>query len=468
MASVAEPSLPSTSGWTAERLRWPALIVFLGALAIAVGWTGFIASDDEFYYGGALRWAEAGPFAGESHWTTRFPLVLSLAAAIRAFGASEAAMIATSLFWYMAFVATGWLLARRVAGERAGAIAALLLATMPVIATAASIVNCDLPESAFLMLGAYLLAGEIDRLRLSRCVLAGIAFGFAILCRETAVLGLAGLGILFLIGKPLPRWALFAAGCGAALVLLGEAAFQWAMTGDPLHRYGLAFNHDSSLDRAANEEGNLLIHPVIDPFLVLFVNNEFALLFWLAVPAALALRKQEFDWRRSAPMGVIAAAAFLLIALLSHKLVLNPRYFTPTAVAAAILTAAWLARLKTGRTALLLAAAVGANLAMLSLQNNHPHWSAESLAQAAVADPNRALTSDPVTLQRAEQRLRWAGATNVRPDAPYILLPAARAGAADVVASYPVPWRPAGRLLALFGIEIPRLKAGEDMVLVRR
>ena len=371
----------------APSLGWPALVLLIGALSVAVGWTGFIASDDQFYYFGALEWAQHGAFAGDSHWATRFPLVLSLAAAIKTVGAVPLALNLTAIAWYAAFVAVGILLARRIGGELTGWIAGLLFASMPLIATGGSIVNCDNPEGVFLMLGAWLLAGEVERPRASRCLLAGIAFGLAILSRETAVLALSGLGILFLLGRPLPRWALLAAGCGAALVLFGEAAFQWSMTGDPLHRYSLAFNHDSNLDRAVNEEGNLLVHPAIDPLLVLFVNNEFALLFWLAIPAALAMRRDGMDWRRFAPVLAMGGASFLLVALLSHKLVLNPRYFTPTAVAATILVAAWIGRMAPRRATAILTVTVAANLAMLSLQNNHPRWEATALVQAAAADP---------------------------------------------------------------------------------
>jgi len=455
----------------AARLSWPLLILFVAAACAAAGWTGFIASDDELYYGGALRWAQGEAFAGDNHWTTRFPLVLTLAAMIKLAGASAMALHLTALLWFAAFVSLGILLARRIAGEQAGWIAGLLLASMPLNALGASIVNCDLPEASFLMLGAWLLIGEIGRPRLGRCLLAGVSFGLAMLCRETAVLALAGIGMLFLIGRPLPRWALLAAGGGAALVLAGEAAFQWAMTGDALHRYALAFNHDSTLDRAANEEGNLLLHPVLDPLLVLLVNNEFALLFWLAIPAALALRGQGggggIDWRRFAPVLAMGAASFVLVALLSSKLVLNPRYFTPTATAAAILVAAWLARLPARRAAAIGGMAILMNLAMLSLQNNHPRWPSEALAMAAAKDPSRPIAGNPDTMARAGQRLRWARLTNVRADAPYALVPAQERAGREIIDAYAAPYRPAGALLALLGLESERLKTGPDMVLVR-
>lgn len=457
----------ASAGRVLPGLAWPLLILVVAAISAAAGWTGFIASDDELYYGGALKWAAGEPFAGDSHWTTRFPLVLTLAAMIKLVGATALALHLTAIFWFALFIVMGTLLARRIAGERAGWIAGLLLASMPLNALGASIVNCDLPEATFLMLGAWLLIGEIGRPQVTRCIAAGAAFGLAMLCRETAVLALAGLGILFLAGRPLPRWTWFAVAGGAALVLAGEAAFQWVLTGDPLHRYALAFNHDSTLDRAANEEGNLLVHPLLDPLLVLLVNNEFALLFWLAIPALLALRQGGMDWRRFAPVAAMGAASFVLVALLSNKLVLNPRYFTPTATAAAILVAAWLARLPARRAAAIGAAAIIVNLAMLSLQNNHPRWPSEALAIAAAEDPSRIIASDRDTMVRAKQRLRWAGLDNVRSDAPYALVPAGEAIGRQVVEEYPAPWRPAGTLAAFVGVELDRLKAGEDMVLIR-
>ena len=78
------------------RLAWPLAIALVAAVAVACGWTGFIASDDELYYGGALKWAAGEPFAGDSHWTTRFPLVLTLAAMIKLVGAAPLALHLTA------------------------------------------------------------------------------------------------------------------------------------------------------------------------------------------------------------------------------------------------------------------------------------------------------------------------------------------------------------------------------------
>jgi hypothetical protein len=281
----------------------------------------------------------------------------------------------------------------------------------------------------------------------------------AILCRETTALALLGFAPLFLIGRPVPRRALILMGLATAAVLLGEAAFQWALTGDPLHRYILAFNHDSHIDRAANLEGNFLLHPAIDPLLVLLINNDFALLFWLAPIAMAAGAYSGLDKARKRQLIVpiaMALAAFLLVSLLATKLVLNPRYFTLPALVAVMLVAIWLADLKPRARALILAMAVAANLLMLSAQNGHPRWMAEAAATAAAAHPKEIIFTDPQTRQRAEVRLQFAGLANLRAGAPMAhhlyLAEEAQAAGTDPIARYPAPATPLGRILAALGL----------------
>ena len=374
-----------------ERRLWPLLLVVLAIAALAIGWVGFIASDDSLYHAGAMRWVTDGPSPGIDHWSTRFPLIVGFAAAIRLLGDGFAAFDAISVFWYAALLAVTTGFARSIGGPRAGWIAAILIATMPVIVSHASTVSCDLAEAFFLIAGAWLLcAAGADRAGLARAIAAGLCFGMAILCRETALLALVAFGPLFVLGRPVDRRLLIAAGLGIALVLGGEMLFQHAMTGDALHRYGLAFNHDDLIDRAANLEGNFLLHPAIDPLLVLLVNDDFGLLFWLA-GAGLALGAMRGlapeGRRRLAVVAAMALANFLIVAVLYHKLVLNPRYFTLPALVAALVLALWLARLRWPWRALLLAAIVAVNLLMLSVGNTHPRWGLEVTVAAAQAHP---------------------------------------------------------------------------------
>ncbi|HLZ78144.1 MAG TPA: glycosyltransferase family 39 protein [Sphingomonas sp.] len=386
-------------------------------MAIGIGWVGYSASDDANYYEAALRWLDHPPVAGDDHWATRFPLILSLAGMIALLGKGATAMGATALGWYVVFVASVRGLAARIAGSRAGWIAALLMATMPVVVTNATTVSCDLAEASFLILGIA-LAGDSAAGQAGgwRPAVAGLAFGGAILCRETTALALFGVVPLFLAGRPIPRRALIVMTLACAGLLAGEAAFQYALTGDPLHRWTLAFHHDGHIDRAANLEGNVLLYPPIDPLLVLLVNDDFALVFWLA-GAALAWRfHRRLDREGRARMLVVVAfalATFLLVGALTTKLVLNPRYFMLPAIAAALAVAIWLDGMRPAPRAVLLAITLGANASMLSVENQHPRWPAEALLLAAERHPGETIATDAETHHRALIPLGWHGLDHV-------------------------------------------------------
>lgn len=453
-------------------------------LALWTGWIGFIASDDSLYYAGAVAWLEHPPFAGSDHWSTRFPLTLTFAGFIAACGPGFLAFALTAITFYALLVAvTGWF-AARVAGPLAGWIAALLTATLPVIVSHATTVSVDLTEAGALMLGALLLgdAGE-GRGGIMRGAAAGVAFGVAILCRETSVLALAGLGLLFLRGRPVPRAAIVAAGVGCAAVLGAEALFQWALTGEPLRRYTIAFHHDEHIDRAANREGNVLLWPPIDPLLVLLINDDFGLLFWVAVVVALgglAGFAPPAGRRRLAALAAMSATSFLLVAVLVHKLVLNPRYFTLPALLAVVIVAAWAARLGAKRRWLVLSALIASNLVLMGAGNAHPRWPMEALVQASAEHPHEQVAGLASDVRRAAVPMAFAGRANLRP-APAVpggleVAPAASAPAGVVVARYPSPPTRIGALVRAAGLApiLPApvarrlLTPSPAMVLVRR
>lgn len=447
---------------TRTDVNWGIVLAVSIAVALAIGWVGFIASDDALYFRGAMRWIDNPPFAGDDHWTTRFPVVLSLALSTSLIGPNFAAFAGVALMWYAITVALMAHLASRAGGRLAGWIAALLTAVTPVVVVNASIVNCDLPEAALLMLGIVLLTCSAIR---GNAFAAGVAFGAGVLARETALLSLLGFIPLFLIGKPFTRRTLIFAAIGGAAVLGGECLFQWLMTGNALNRYELAYNHSPPLDRAIGGEGNLLVHPAIDPLLVLLVNNEFGLLFWLLPLAAWGARAY-IARPPVAALTAIGLANFIFVAALSQKLVLNPRYFTVAALAAIVLVAVWFAGLGPRWRSVLLTATVAAALGLLSLGNAHPRWDVEALVQAARANPGRVIVTDRETLARAEYPLRFAQAPNVvarRPIAGDLVLAAERPTPDAVrLASYPTPPRAAGAILSRLGLldALPTTLAG--------
>ncbi|ONF97602.1 glycosyltransferase family 39 protein [Sphingomonas jeddahensis] len=446
---------------SATTVGWFALVALTMATALFVGWVGFMASDDSLYHAGAVRWLTDPPFPGTDHWSTRFPLTLTFATVLALVGENFASFAITAVLFYVLLVAVAARFAASVASTRAGWITALLTATLPVVVSHATTVSVDLIEAAALVGGAWLigLAGEGPR-GLLRAGLGGVMFGVAVLCRETSVLALAVLGPLLLIGRPIPRRVLIACGIGAAAVLLGEALFQYLLTGDPLRRYTIAFHHDEHIDRAANHEGNFLLWAPIDPLLVLLINDDFGLLFWFAGAAAAFDRWRSIAVERRRPLVLLAwmaGASFLLVSLLYTKLVLNPRYFMLAALTAVIVLAIWLDRLGWRVRSLILAAMVAGNLLLMSAGNAHPRWSMEALVLAAEAHPNETVAAPANDVARADIAMAFLNQRNIRP------LPAAPGGlaiiAADVsppgvvVAAYPSPPTRLGALLRQLGLE---------------
>jgi 4-amino-4-deoxy-L-arabinose transferase-like glycosyltransferase len=463
-----------------SNLLWCLLLLAVAVAATLIGWTGFIASDDALYHAGATEWLRDPPFPGGDHWTTRFPLVLSFAGVIALMGDGFAAFATTAVLFYLTLVGTMGAFGRSIGGARTGWITALIAATLPVVVAQATTVGVDLLEASLLLAGIALLTRAEPRI--AHALAAGVCFGLAMLCRETTALPLVGLVPLFLLGRPVGRGALVAAGLGAAAVLGAEALFQGLVTGDPLRRYAIAFNHDSTIDRAANLEGNLLVHPAIDPLLVLLINNDFGLLFWgaIAALAAGAHRRIGLSARpRAIVLAAMAGASFLLVAVLTTKLVLNPRYFMLPALAAVLLVAVWLDRLATRWRVLALAALTASNLLLLSAGNAHPRWPMEALVAAARAHPNETVHGEPEDANRAPLALRFAGAgrLDARPalKGALLIVPADRAPSGRVLARYPSPPTRLGALIRAVGLEplLPEgvarrlLRPNPTMVLVR-
>jgi 4-amino-4-deoxy-L-arabinose transferase-like glycosyltransferase len=449
-----------------------AAALILTLLAVWIGWVGYIASDDSFYFAGAERWVDAPPFGGDGHWTTRFPVVLSFALSLKLLGKGFMAFHSTSIGWFILLIALVGMMTARLAGSRAGWIAAALVGTMPTLATFASIVNCDMPELIFILIGAWLLGTGRER-GTRHGFFAGISFGLAFLSRETAALPIIGLLPVFLLGRPIKRQTLLWAAAGFVALMGAEALFQWVVSGDPLHRYGLAAHHDKTIDRAANEEGNFLVHPAIDPLLVLLINDDFALLFWIAIIAAAARPWRALKGEAQARLTLIASMAlidFLLVAALVHLLVLNPRYFVLPAMLAVMLVAIWLASLRPRTAAIMLALVVAANLAALSLTNRHPHWASEVAVQTARDAPRQPIIAAPDIAQRAEIPARFAGVHNLlagppRPRALYICIECAGVDG-RLITDRPPPPTFAGALIAPFGIA-SHLPSGVETRLMR-
>ena len=404
---------------------WVALTaVLLFAVLLPLTWVGFIESDDLEYAKGGIGWLESFPFVGDSHWTLRHMITLPVAASFALFGRGEVPLAIPTVLYAFAIVAMTGLCVRRVAGDLAGALAALLVVGLPVLMTGAAVVYSDIPEAFFILgsLWAYHFATRAGCGRLF--VLSGVLAGCGFVTRETTAALLVLYLILFLMA---PRRIMdFVRMAAGFLIVVGiDTAWLWAGSGDPFWRFtvsgrGVAGDNPAlahfQMNNAGLDRHGVIVAPrPIQALLAVFTNQTTGLLAWAAVPAAVAL------WRRRA--GVEGAGTGLLFAglaavwfgLTSYVFLfmwIVPRYQTVTMVALCVPLAIWLAG-RIAQGARLLPAAVvlvlvgsGAGLALVA--DRELMFGERGLVAFARIAPGPVRT-DPATLRGADWLLTVEG-----------------------------------------------------------
>ncbi|MGE3693092.1 MAG: glycosyltransferase family 39 protein [Novosphingobium sp.] len=397
-----------------KTLGWALLALFL--VLVATNWVGFIGSDDVTFARGAYGWIEQFPFVG-GHGTIRYTLTVPMALSFLALGGRELAMVLPSLLYLLVFLWLAWRTTREAAGPGPALAALAALITLPLLVIQASIANVDAVELAFLF-GSFALYWRCiehgpTNLRLFLCgVLAGLAF----LTRETGVFVAAFYAPLFLMGLGMPRWRYLVIPLGFLAVWAIEISYLWAMTGDPLYRFNISLHHDSTIDRSIDLAGNVIVNPLIDPLLVLLLNQEFMLLFFAAIPLSLWLcfgRGMAVRARRYARLiAWLGLSWFVCVGAAQHLLPLNPRYFTVTAAMACILTGMGLVELARRGPRLRLAALVlgmallGSNAIGFLVENKDTMFGEKILASLARSEKGGIVT-DPETRYRVDMLLKW-------------------------------------------------------------
>ena len=269
--------------------RWCSIVAFH---------VGFQASDDASYLAGALGWLERFPYVGNSHWTLRHTITLPTALFIRLFGLNETAVSLSNILYYVGFLGVnGWFMRKHVGGL-AAALATALMIGLPGFTVVATYLNSDMPELFFVSSMFWLIVTARTRPEeRAPWVLAGLLLGAAFVTRQTAAAAVAFVGVLFLFSPAVPRSRYLLAAAAFIVVIFADLLYLSLMTGDPLYRLRVDFNHDR-VDRFAeaarvarsggllDKEGNLSVNVYVDPFLALFVSQKYALLFWLGFAGA--------------------------------------------------------------------------------------------------------------------------------------------------------------------------------------
>lgn len=405
-----------------RRGLWIGLALF--ALLVALSWIGFMASDDTTYARGAYGWIEHFPYVG-GHGTIRYPITVPMAFSFRLLGGNEVAMVLPSLLYLLLFLVLAWRVTRDVAGALPAFAALVAIVTNPLVAVQASIASVDIIEMA-LLFAAWLLcfrcleAGSADRRKL---IGAGALAGLAFLTRETAVFVAVYFGLLFLAGHRIGRWNYLWIAAGFVAVWALELIYLGIMTGDPFYRFNIALHHDSTINRSVDLAGNVIVHPLVDPLLVLLLNQEFMALMLFAVPlgAWLCLSRAVPPRLRHFARQILLFGTcwFLCVGAAQKLLPLNPRYFMITSTMACLLAGTALGWLWQEGSPRVRGAALGAlallagtNLVGIAVENRDPAFGDETLVAALGDHPGERIGTDPETLFRAQIPLRWANAAS--------------------------------------------------------
>ncbi len=394
---------------------------------VAMGWVGFLGSDDVTFARGAYGWLDHFPYVG-GHGTIRYFITMPMALCFRLFGQNEVSMVLPTLLYATGLIAFAWISTER-AGDRLSATGALiLLATSPLLVIQSSIANVDAIEAFFLFASVFVFWRCLDEgPNARRLFTAGAFAGCAFLTRETAVFVAVFYALLFFAGHRFHRKHYLWIVAGFLSIWLMELLYLWVMTGDPLYRLNISLHHDSTIDRSIDLAGNIIANPLIDPMLVLLINQEFMLLFFAAIPlGAWLCFSKTIDTRLrhfARIIGLLGIVWFICAGAAQKLLPLNPRYFTITCVAACILTG--IALVQMGRSggrkfqaaALAFSILIGTNFLGSYVENKDSLFGERQLARLVSERPNAIIHTDPMTRYRADMLLKWQKAVGRAPDA---------------------------------------------------
>jgi 4-amino-4-deoxy-L-arabinose transferase-like glycosyltransferase len=299
-----------------SRRAWLPMLGVLLLLAVVLRVTffvGLIGWDDVEYRESSARLL-AGDLVPRSLFGLRWGLTLPLAAVQAVGGGGERVTALVPLAYSLVAILLAFALGRRLAGERAGLVAAAVVTVLPLDVLAASDLHADLAASVFLALAMYLaLRGErTERRAPAWFALAGVSLAVATLTKESSI-ALAAVLLVWGVRRRWPRAAAAAVAAGFAVVVAVDTAWLAWVTGDWLYRFSPAVT-------ALHRRHMLMLEPsstwmldylflLLDPTSGRF--GELAGVFYLVLGATVVAVRA----RRPAAIDVLAWWGLLLAAL---------------------------------------------------------------------------------------------------------------------------------------------------------
>lgn len=363
----------ANGGALRQRLLWMAgaiAIALIGVALALINPRGYIGGgwDDANYVDAIVAWSEHGPQVGANHWALRWPLVVINVVFVQLFGFGRNALMIPAVATYVAAGLVLYAIVNRLAGWRAGLVAALTLLTIPELARWSTIVYPDSLEILLwcVSLGCFWFGSDAQNRNQRGWLLgAGLAAGVAWGLRETALGLWVVYALAWLLSYRMPRARYGWIALTAFPALLVEYAIYWHATGDPLYRFHIDMKHvavpSSDMIGATAVGINPLLNPIImskwisagpihlhwlvDPYLDLFTDHMSGLVFGILALIGWALwRRRHIKVEESTNFPrdlcvalLVVMAANILINLYVLAVRPGPRMFLPAFMAGSAL-----------------------------------------------------------------------------------------------------------------------------------
>lgn len=424
--------MPTKSLLPGRLERW--LLAFAVVLVLGFGWIGYYGSDDSSYLVGIWGWVENAPFVGKDHWSLRHTVVIPVAALFQWIGVSEWTLTAPTIAYVCGILYLLYSLVEKYFDPVAAICTALLVLTLPLVATLGTTVVPEFAEAFFCLLGLRLFVAALHSPQRQNALLfaCGFACGFAWLTRETSVFFFVSFGILFLFAPQMHRRKYFLILLGFLLVAAAEWLYFLIAAGDPFYRLktDLQTHLKIDLSKGAGEvmdrgtsvtsrvegdmfgelsrTGNISVNRLMDPILAIAANQEFMFFFYAALPVTIYMtflggtRNLTELQKKVLRIVCIFAGIWFVFLFLQFGMTLLPRYFLMPSLLLSLPLGVFLARLFGGRPLfawIILIGMLGTNFAGIYIDNRNPLFAERSLADYLKSHQQNVL-SDPETARR--------------------------------------------------------------------
>ncbi len=309
-------------------------LILLIAVALRLAcFTGLMGSDDLDYRASARGILEGKPPVGEFSHSVAPGMAVPMALSYAMLGPGEVGTAAFPLVLSLLHVLAAFLLGRRLFSDRAGLLAALLMAVYPleVVLSTQALPDVPLAVCGGLAVLAF-LRGEEARLSGRECsrafLLCGLLVGLGYLAKVTAVFVTLFLALYAIVKWRFSlRWAL-AAG-SFLVVLLAETLYYRALTGQWFYRPKAILHTNVVITGPGGYKTSLLEYPYY-----FFLNPQrCGLYFFVGVPAAvaavLAWMRRRRETKAPAPIAGDASIPLLWFAAVFGYLEFGVESFRP-------------------------------------------------------------------------------------------------------------------------------------------